>query len=450
VPRLIPAYRKRKGYQQAIVTLRDAVTRHARDYWLGPYNTPHSREKYHRIIADWEANGRRLIEPPRDESAVPASMTVIELCRRHIEWATTHLGEQDMGNLRAVTRVLIQLCGTIAADAFGPNKLRIVREAMIRGDPSSTPPRKPWSRKYINAQIKRVVRTFKWAASREMLPASVHQQLRTLESLRRGRTDARETDPVQPVADELVDAVKPFVSRQVWAMIALQRLTGARPSELFELRPCDIDMTDPYVWAYRPERHKTAHHGRSRTLYLGPRARAVIEPFLANREVTAPLFSPSDAESERRASVHAKRITPLSCGNRPGSHHTESPTRPPGDHYTAGSYARAILYACAKAFPVPRELAQRSERIDGKVRREPITAWRKRLGERRWKELVAFHKAHRWHPYQLRHSAATTIRKHFGLEAAQIALGHSSAQITDAVYAERDHDKAIAIMRQMG
>ncbi len=51
------------------------------------------------------------------------------------------------------------------------------------------------------------------------------------------------------------------------------------------------------------------------------------------------------------------------------------------------------------------------------------------------------------HPHQLRHTAATKIRGAFGLEAAQLALGHSSAQAMDAVYAERDHGKVAEIMR---
>ena len=48
------------------------------------------------------------------------------------------------------------------------------------------------------------------------------------------------------------------------------------------------------------------------------------------------------------------------------------------------------------------------------------------------------------------HNAATEIRKAFGLEAAQLALGHASAQITDAIYAERDHAKVIEVMRRVG
>ncbi len=45
-----------------------------------------------------------------------------------------------------------------------------------------------------------------------------------------------------------------------------------------------------------------------------------------------------------------------------------------------------------------------------------------------------------WHPNQLRHSAATEFRSKFGLEAAQVLLGHSQADVTQ-VYAERDVEK---------
>ena len=55
-----PSYRQRKGYDQALVTLTDSVTKKRRDYWLGVFNSQESRERYHRVIAEWEANGRRL------------------------------------------------------------------------------------------------------------------------------------------------------------------------------------------------------------------------------------------------------------------------------------------------------------------------------------------------------------------------------------------------------
>jgi len=55
----------------------------------------------------------------------------------------------------------------------------------------------------------------------------------------------------------------------------------------------------------------------------------------------------------------------------------------------------------------------------------------------------------KWTPHQIRHNAGTEIRREYGLEAAQVVLGHSSAQITQ-VYAERDFDKAMQVAREIG
>jgi site-specific recombinase XerC len=64
-------------------------------------------------------------------------------------------------------------------------------------------------------------------------------------------------------------------------------------------------------------------------------------------------------------------------------------------------------------------------------------------------ELVAWRKAHRWHPNQLRHTVATEVRARFGLEASQAVLGHAKADVTQ-VYAERDLTKAVEVMRAIG
>lgn len=444
-----PSYRQRKGYDQALVTLTDAATGRRRDYWLGPYGTPASRERYHRVIAEWEANGRRLPEPEATittGSSAPAGddgVTVDDIITRFWRWAGAHYVGRERETFRPVLRLLRQMDGATPAAVYGPRRLRLLREEMIRGDTSADSPREPWSRPYINAQIKRVRRLFKWTASHELAPASVHQALATVEPLKRGRTTARETDPVRPASLDIVEAAKPYLSRQALALVEIQLLTGARPGELIGMRAVDLDMDGAGgVWVYRPEEHKNAHRGQERAIYLGPKSQGIVRPFLAGRSVDAPLFSPAEAEAERRAAAHARRKTPLSCGNRPGTSRSEAPKRKPGDRYTVDSYRRAIERACDQAFPPPDPLVKREG--------ERESAWFDRLTPAQKAELAAWRKAHRFHPYQLRHTAATLIRKEFGLEAAQLALGHASATITDAVYAERDQTKVAEIMRLVG
>jgi integrase len=201
-----------------------------------------------------------------------------------------------------------------------------------------------WSRNYVNAQVGRLKRCFKWAVSQELVPYSVFHGLQSVAGLRRGKTTARETEPVKPVPEEWVRQTLPFVSRHVSGLIRLQLATGMRPGQAVIMRGCDLD-TSGIVWLYRPARHKTQHHGHERTIYLGPQAQAVLSEFLA-ADLQAFLFSPAAAERERREALRERRRTPLSCGNRTGSNVKLDPERVAADRYTVASYRRAIANGC--------------------------------------------------------------------------------------------------------
>ncbi len=71
----------------------------------------------------------------------------------------------------------------------------------------------------------------------------------------------RESKPVGPVDDDVVDATRTFLNRHVRGLVEFQRLTGCRPGEACALRWCDLD-TSRVVWVYRPPHHKTAWRGR--------------------------------------------------------------------------------------------------------------------------------------------------------------------------------------------
>lgn len=54
-----------------------------------------------------------------------------------------------------------------------------------------------------------------------------------------------------------------------------------------------------------------------------------------------------------------------------------------------------------------------------------------------------------WTPNQLRHSCATEVREKFGLEVAQVALGHSRADVTQ-IYAEWNLSLAHKVVAAIG
>jgi integrase len=388
----IPTYRKQKtvGGDRAFVDLS------GRRFYLGPYGSAESKLEYQRVLAEWNA---RACHP----SVSPPDLTVTELVARFWEHCKSYYVLPDgrpssqQGIFREILKPLKDLYGPKKASEFGPLALKALRQWMVD---------QGWVRTSINRKLGQLKHVFKWAVSEELIHPSVHQALLTVPGLKRGRSEARESEPVRPIPQAHIDAVRPHVSKQVWALIQLQLLTAARSGELIALRPVDLNTAGP-VWTYSPSQHKTAHHDRERVIYFGPRAQEVLAPFLTNRPVTHHLFSAAEAEEEHRALKHAARKTPVSYGNRPGTNRQVSPAWKPGDCYTLAAYRRAITRACEKA---------------------GISAW---------------------HPHRLRHSAGTNLRAEFGLEVAQVMLGHARADVTQ-VYAEVNREKALDIASRVG
>jgi integrase len=206
------------------------------------------------------------------------------------------------------------------------------------------------------------------------------------------------------------------------------------------MRPCDIDQSGD-VWLYTPSTHKTQHLGKGRIVPLGPRSQAVVKPFLAGRPATVELFSPAEALAAVHERRGASRSTPLHFGNRPGTNRQPVPKRIPKNAYTRESYTRAITRACEFAFGMPAELRD----PNGKRRKAGTPEERQ---ERR-RKAADWRAANCWSPNQLRHAAATAVRREFGIEAAQLVLGHADANVTQ-IYAERDAERAREIAKKVG
>ncbi len=381
-----------------------------RQHYFGAYDDPASLEAYNRLIAEWLSSNKRL---PHDAGG---DLTLVELCEAFMVYAKDYYHRPDgaktseLSSFKQVSDVVCGLYGRERVRDFGPLALRAVREEFVRGLPdrkAGGDARRPgWCRREVNKAVCRVRQIVKWGVGRQLVPETVLNALKCVEPLRRGHSAARETPPVKPVPPGHVEAIREHVSKPVWALVQLQLATGARPGELIGIRPVDVDTTGD-VWVYRPARHKTAHHGYERSIYIGPRGKELIRPFLDGRAVNAPLFSPTEAESDRRERMHAERTTPLSCGNAPGRNRKRRPRVKPGEQYTTESYRRAITRACDAA-NVPH-----------------------------------------WHPHQLRHNAATTLRREFGIEVARVVLGHRSAAVTQ-IYAEIDQNRAMEAIQRIG
>lgn len=424
MPRLVsavPKYRLHRPSGQAVVSLGGCV------HYLGPYGTKASHLEYDRRIAEWLASGRQSLH----SNAADDVTFVVEVCAAYKQFAESYYRKNGVIT-NEVTQIISALSlaqsmyGREPAGEFGPLKLQAIQQAMIA---------RKWSRKHINKQISRIVRAFSWATSKEMVPGGVVQTLREVPGLRKGRSSARETAPVLPVTDETVERTLPHLPPVVADMVRVQRLTGCRPEDVCRLRPSDLDRAGD-VWKYTPQSHKTEHHGRERTIFIGPKAQAILKTYL-NRLPEEYCFSPRESENLRRNERRKQRVTPRGRGNGPGSNRVSEPRRVPQKSYTTASYRRAIHRACEATFAMPARL-RRIDKALPEADQEKLS-----------RERDAWRATHLWSPNQLRHTAATEVRKRYGLEAAQIVLGHAAADVTQ-VYAERDLVRGADIMRQIG
>jgi integrase len=189
------------------------------------------------------------------------------------------------------------------AAKFGPLELKAVRECFVAAG---------HCRSHVNANVRRLVRVFRWGVSESLLDPSVAQALAMVPGLTRGRTTAPEGKKVKPVSAEIVEATLPYLSATVRAIVRVQLLTGMRPGEVLVMRPSEIDCSEE-IWEFRPMEHKNAHREKERVIYIGPLAQGILRPFLL-RSGDAYCFSPREATKQLMELCAASRRTPLSCG----------------------------------------------------------------------------------------------------------------------------------------
>ncbi len=410
-----PAYLLHKATGQARVRV------NGKDVYLGRYGSPESREKYDDLIREFF----------RSCNLDQYRMTLDDLTIQYLDFALTYYvkngqATSEVDCIRYALRPLVKLFGTRRCRDFGPLLLKQYRDELIRLN---------LARKTINGAVERIRRMFRWAVGNEILPAELHQALAAVSGLRAGRSAARESAPVQPVREAIVNATIDHLPDVVAAMVRLQMLTGCRPGELCSMRPCDVTFQSNGVWVYRPEHHKTEHHGKDRRIFVGPEGQAVLRPYL-DRDAEAYCFSPTEAVEQQNTAKRSARKSPMTPSQTARQPKPDGKRRP-RERYDKNGYCRAIVRACEMAFDMPAELR--------KIPRNIAAAERERL-----QKLAAEWRAKNcWSPNQLRHTRATRIREKYGIEAAATVLGHSDPRVTE-IYAERDFEMAARIMREVG
>ncbi len=428
---------------------------------------PEADRRFDEFKAEWLANGREI--PTKETVGLEELLMIQRLIDRYLR----HLVDKhDSGwienNYDRIAQAFVPLgeCfGALAARDFTPLRLQDVRTTMIDAG--------RLCRSEINRRVREIRRGFRWAVANELIPADVWHGLSAVDGLRAGEFGTRDNPGREAVAEEVVWATLPHLSRQVGGLVELMWWTGARPSELFGMTPSSIDRSEE-TWTMRLAEHKTARKGRRREIVFGPQARAVLRRFLdrvPEPRPDRPLFSPRDAVEEKnerqRQSEDPTSLSAVELAYRLGVGH-ETPRSwvkrgcPVNEDNT---YDLSAVQEWRESDD--RRGAPSTRRRQGRFRRERASDPSRAPGE--VYTATAFRRAiergvvlanrdrtgrgsdplPRWTPYQLRHAAAERIRREFGLEAVRTVLGHASATMSE-VYAAVDIEASKRVAESCG
>lgn len=288
----VPSYRLHKASGQAVVVL------NGNTLYLGKFGSDESKTKYRRVIAAYMENGRAPTE---------AALTVAQAVERFTAAVVDKSHDRaDDSHYRCAFAPLLQLFASEPVTSIGPLRFREVRAVY---------PTLGWSVTHCNAQADRLKRFLRWLVCEEQFPAERLQSIKALPRISASRV-AKES--FLPVSWDLVDATCSDLCYAVRGLVYFLWWTGARPSEACQVaaesinRDGRLKLADGTVerlsgvWIFSPKAHKTRARGHERYVLIGPKAQAMLAPYLQG---SGSAFRPADV----RAGA-STQYTPTSLG----------------------------------------------------------------------------------------------------------------------------------------
>lgn len=374
-----------------------------RTFWLGAAGSKEADANYKRILAAWGENGGSLPDDFTLQPDQPLTVPAVKMPSRSPGAATvadllaTTLAEVGGGRsikeLRKVSRwwrlkaaaYALEPYARTPALEFGPRILGDIARQLASGPMHTKHRHRPtatWAREVLG-EIRRI---FREAVAREELPP---ERLVALNSLTRLPVQAaRPAGHRQPVPDADIEATCAHLPAVVADAVRFIRLTGCRPSEA--LNACRAELTTTgTTWAWQLREHKTKHHGRTRTIAVGPRARAILQRWWQGKADGDIIFSRGDLRRATAGPVKMRRL------------------RTDGNAFDQADLRQRVKRAASQA-GVPH-----------------------------------------WTPYQLRHSGLTAIRSTGGVDAAQAQADHADTRTLQR-YAGPDISRQAAAVEAVG
>jgi hypothetical protein len=204
----------------------DVMTGQRREFRTGhPRNSPASRKAYHAIVANWEAQGRRL-----STSAPAASdITIAEGLSKYVEELERKCRRPDgtpaqtIADFKITSRLLREMFGREDLGAFSAEHLEAFRDRLIR-DGRVCP--------QIAKRLAQCRQFLNWTITHDLFPIGVDAgrlmlKLKRVKPPSPGQFGAKAGKTVEPADPAAFDAALPFLPPVPRAVAALLRHSAA-------------------------------------------------------------------------------------------------------------------------------------------------------------------------------------------------------------------------------
>lgn len=334
-------------------------------YYFGKHGTAESEEAFRRFCAELLASGSPPLNSP--------SLTVAELSERYLEHARRIYKAEQVAKIEDLIALTVGLYGSLKAADFGPSKLRTIRQKFLERE---------YANSTVNQRVNWLAGMFRWGVSWELVPASVSHALESVERL------IDDSEEVEPAPEDAIVKALAHMTLNARTMCEVILLTAMRPDEICRLRMVEVQRDKPIsgIWMFSPTEHKTAHHGITKEILIGPKAQAILLPWIGARQPHEYIFQPKDSLLWKPKRTRKRQIR---------------------ERYHTPEFCKAVYRAC---------------------------------------ELAG---CEHWSPGQLRHNAASRLEDEFGPDIARKILGHRTLTTTRR-YIRDDLRKAAEAMKKTG
>lgn len=292
----------------------DPATR--KEVYLGRWGTPEAEQAYARWLADYAA---RALHSDVQERGVPARPTVDVLLCRYLEFAEGYYLKRgqitsEVRNLHVLIRHVRAQHGATLVEEFGPPQWKVVRQAMVSAG---------MVRETINSQQGRLLRIWRWGVEEGLVSPEALTRLEAVRTLKKGRSAAPDRPEVAPVSLSDVQDTVPHLPEWMRQVVWLMWWSGVRIGEALSVRRSDVDTSrTPWRLTVVAEWNKVAHRddrgSGADIVYLGPQARAVLQPLLSAAARDAYLWpgrrgrrrNPSHFRHRLQAACEAAGVSP--------------------------------------------------------------------------------------------------------------------------------------------